>query len=94
MTDWDITGLVHNIDHEDLARSISEQPIAELIATYKALTCVTNVLLRFANIPAVAYPLSELSYAYGLEMVNRYLNPPTGTRIVDIPSECIPENFV
>ncbi len=94
MTDWDITGLVHNINHDELARSITEQPISELIATYKSLTSVTNVLLRFANIPVVAYPLSELSYAYGLEITNRMLSPGSGSFVVDIPSDCIPENFV
>lgn len=90
MTDFDIYGLVHNINMDNLQESITESSLSELICVYKALSEVTAMCLRFANIPAVAYVLSELSYAYSLEITNRYLSAGIDLRDLQLPDSLLP----
>lgn len=71
--DWDIFGLVHNINLDELKQNLAETSTSELIAVYKALSNVIDLCLHFANIPAVTFPLSELSFAYSLELTNRMI---------------------
>lgn len=91
MTSWDITGLIHNMDLEQLKESITEISTTDLVFMYRSLVGLVDVCLKSANIPIVAFTLSELSYAYGLEIVNRYLFSHGDFREVSIPAACLPE---
>lgn len=91
MTSWDITGLIHNIDLEQLKESITETSTTDLVFMYRSLVGLVDVCLKSANIPIVAFTLSELSYAYGLEIVNRYLFSHGDFREVSISAACLPE---
>ena len=83
---WDMLGLTHNVNLNGLKQFLVSAPTKDLIAVYKSLCSVTDLCLRFANIPAVTLPLSELSFAYSLELSNRFLvnGEDIGTLAIDI----------
>lgn len=69
----DIFGLTHNVDLKELKQFIVSVPTSDLIAVYKSLCSVIDLCLRFVNIPVVTLPLTELSFVYSLELMNRFL---------------------
>lgn len=91
MNNWDITGLVHNMNLEQLKSSINETSTADLIFMYRSLTSLVDVCLKSTNIPVVTFTLSELSYVYGLEIVNRYLFSHDDFKGLSIPEICLPD---
>ena len=53
MTSWDITGLIHNIDLEQLKESITETSTTDLVFMYRSLVGLVDVCLKSANIPSL-----------------------------------------
>lgn len=73
MCDWDVQRLVEEYDSDELALSISDQTTRELVNTYVSLQSSIACCLAQEDIPYAAGMLSGLSYAYGIELVNRFL---------------------
>lgn len=73
MTLWDVENLVCKIDFDFLNQSISDSPVVELAEIYKGLSDLVEKCLDCDNMPAIAYILSGLQYAYALEIANRHL---------------------
>jgi len=92
MTNYDIQNLIKNIDLSTFKDDLSEMRSTELVSIYKALTKLVSLCLRCVNIPHVVFTLSEIQYAFALEITNRYLfGHEDDIRALDIPFECLPE---
>ena len=84
--------LIRNIDLCSFRESINEVKSCDLVDIYKALVQVVSVCLKCVNIPSVVYTLSEIQYAFALEITNRYLfYHEDNIRALDIPFDCLPE---
>lgn len=93
MTFWDIDNLVSSkIDKIALAKSICQSSAAELLDTYKILCDFTDKLINYSNLPVIVFTLFEFKYAYGFEILNRYLYSHDFS-MLDLPDECVEGDY-
>lgn len=89
MTVWDIDSLIKDrINKDSLQSSISGASSMELVEIYKDLFGLVTKYLNYPNIPEIMDILSELQYAYGVEIVNRYLFSHQD-KPLEIPDKCL-----
>lgn len=92
MTNYDIGNLINNINLEQFKDDLSTIKSDELVAIYKSITQVVSICLKCVNLPSVVFTLSEIQYAFALEITNRYLfGHEDDIRVLDIPFDCLPE---
>lgn len=92
MTNYDIQNLINNINLEHFKDDLSTIKSSELVTIYKSITKLVSVCLRCVNLPSVVFTLSEIQYAFALEITNRYLfGHKDDIRALDIPFDCLPE---
>lgn len=94
MTFWDIDNLISSkVDKVALAESICDSPAIELVDTYKNLCEFIEKLLKFPNIPEIIYILFELKYAYGFEILNRWIDSHKFLVSQEVPDECVKGDY-